>query len=367
MLILINFISISHLKGRYSSFEADDKFNSWLSKHRGRNWHETDLLDNGRKMIVVQSLDGLHLFASEIEIEDSKKNKITNQIEINLLKDFTGRETALKTLIKKNILDNYLAYSIKPMVIFNKEDIVFYWEIVSIKNNEMNIFNVDSKNNVELIKNVKKTSLKKIKYHESQYKNDYLASNDLHHIDNFKDQAISWTIGLNTTREKAERIALNVYRLYKYDSNIPGISEFTWCDTLVRDFLGCRGICDEWATVQITCLRAIGIQATMKFLIGEYNNQGCIEDWGHAVLEYLCDGRWLHLDGLWLASDRPSIYRESGVSKITVMDATYPLDSRYSGLCFGLQDPIGDGKINYWKDNIIYPDYPGNMRFGYSY
>jgi len=193
--------------------------------------------------------------------------------------------------------------------------------------------------------------------------NEWLATNEIHSPYLFKQQADSWTVGPLTIREKAFRIFSNVQRLYKYDSNITNISEFTWRDTLVRDTNGYRGICDEWAVVQISYLRSIGIESRLKFLIWTQNGQGV----GHACLEFNEGGRWVHMDALWSAFDNPGRYRASGAQGLTVMDADFPSDSRSTAPAWGIPDPTGDGKLYPYGDFVINPSYPGNRRPGYSY
>lgn len=193
---------------------------------------------------------------------------------------------------------------------------------------------------------------------------DDLADNELHSTWQFRQEAEQWTQGPLTIVEKARRIGAMVARTYAYDSGIRHISEFTWRDTLVRDTNGRRGICDEYAVVQISYLRSIGIPARMKFLIWQ---DGAGKGVGHACVEFRDQTAWHHLDGLWNTFQNPARYRQSGARNVTVMDADYPLDGRSDQPAWGVPDPRGDGRLYPYGDFIVSPAYPGNGRPGYSF
>lgn len=168
-----------------------------------------------------------------------------------------------------------------------------------------------------------------------------------------------------TPKDRAFAIWLGVRQRMVYDGTITHISNFTWSDNLVITQNGWRGICDEWAVVQITLLRALGIPAVMKFLIWQPSGGG--DPVGHACVEWSDNGVWRHMDALWDAFDNRARYRSSGAQNVTIMDATYPLDSRYGGLAWGVLDVPGDQKFYPYGDYIINPAYPGNQRPGYSF
>ena len=193
---------------------------------------------------------------------------------------------------------------------------------------------------------------------------DETADNELHHLASFKSEAENWTRGAITIEQKCRLIYSNVNRTYTYDGNIPNINFFTWSDLLVRDRNGRKGICDEWAVVQISYLRSLEIPAVLKFLIWK-DKTG--KEVAHAVVEYKDGGNWKQLDALWRAFNDPAIYmRTGGANEVTVMDAYDPLDSRSTTPAWSVPDSTGDQKLHPYKDYIISPNYPGNKRPGYS-
>ena len=133
---------------------------------------------------------------------------------------------------------------------------------------------------------------------------------------------------------------------------------------MTLDQNGRKGVCDEWAIAEISYLRSVSIPARVKWLIWTEPTGEVV---GHAVLEYSDGGTWRHMDALWNAFNNPSRYRQSGAKNVTVMDADYPVDSRYSGDAWGVKDVNGDNKLHPYQDFILSPGYPGNARPGYSY
>jgi transglutaminase-like putative cysteine protease len=192
---------------------------------------------------------------------------------------------------------------------------------------------------------------------------DDMADNEVHHLTMFRAEASGWIVGATSVQDKVRRVFDRVQQLYRYDATIQHIAEFTWADNLVRDINGRRGICDEWAVVEISYLRSIGIPARLKFLVWRENGN----DEAHAALEYSDGGTWRQLDALWNAFNDPGIYRRNGATSVTVMDADDPLDSRSTTPAWGVPDPTGDGKLYPYGDFVLRPDYPGNARPGYSY
>ena len=185
----------------------------------------------------------------------------------------------------------------------------------------------------------------------------------MHHLAQFRADAQAAAGSATTVEAKARGIFNFVRNNYAYDGTLFCIDSFTWADTLTRDSNGHRGICDEWAAVEISMLRSLGIPARMKFLTWTQDGQGV----GHACVEYRDGNLWFHMDALWNAFHDPAIYRNSGGSNITVMDADYPVDSRSDEPAWGKVDSRGDLKLHPYLDFVIIPSYPGERRAGYSY
>jgi hypothetical protein len=192
---------------------------------------------------------------------------------------------------------------------------------------------------------------------------DYLSSNELHHLSTWRNVAQQMVGSATSPHDRAVAIFFGVKNRMQYDATIININEFVWSDNLVINWNNWRGICDEWAVVQITLLRSLGIPSALKLLTWQY---GGVPQ-AHACLEWSDNGYWRHMDALWDAFDNRARYRESGMMNVTVMDADYPLDSRYNGLAWGVQDFPNDEKLYPYGDFLTNPAYPGNQRLGYSY
>ena len=369
-----NFSNIMHLFGRIEELSNSNFFINWLRDNPSNKWHETEVNNSGEFNVIVQSDNGLSIFAARLRREQKNDNDWMhsileqhvfnpNDIKINQVE---ASALALKTANVQ--LNNIVAH--RPVVNFEKSPPELEWEIEISKDKSIDTFSILPKKEISLVTTraleiFPKDDSKKIM--SASTRNDWLASNECHHLRQWRSIARQMTNGATTTAEKVREIFQGVRQRMRYDSTIRYISEFTHSDNLTISNYRWGGVCDEWAVVQITLLRAVGIPARLKFLIWQTNG----ETVGHACLEYRDGNSWIHMDALWNALNYKARYRDSGATNVTVMDADYPLDRRSTTPWWDFwsspKDPDGDQKFDPYKDFIISPSYPGNRRSGYSY
>src|SRR4051794_7641158 len=82
---VFNFSNVTHLIGRHPAVLDNRRFFAWLRTHGSKVWHET--LNNNKYTVVAQSIDGLHLFAMEIERDEdeTKPKRILRTSEVDVL------------------------------------------------------------------------------------------------------------------------------------------------------------------------------------------------------------------------------------------------------------------------------------------
>lgn len=366
------FSNLIHMVRRYPELASLAEFNEWLQQHSATLWHETGPNESGDLNVIVQADDGLSIFAAHMRRETlNAEDEAGVRHTILDHKAFAPSEITLSaaqaaaSTLKTTSGRARDIIAVRPVVDFKKSPPLLGWEIEIAAGNEVQTFSLFS---ADIIPSPKRRELivfplgKQRRPKLIPPTSDWLASDDCHHLDQWRATAQQMSAGATTTADKARKIWAGVKTKMKYDSTIQHISEFTHSDNLTISSYGWKGICDEWAVVQITLLRALGIPATLKFLIWKNGSQGV----GHACLEWQDGSTWRHMDALWDAFDNKSVYRANGATSLTVMDATYPLDSRSTTPAWGVPDPTGDQKFYPYGDFINSPSYPGNSRSGYS-
>jgi hypothetical protein len=373
---MLEFDDNIQLFGHHPELARSNDFNAWLNKHGMSVWHETHPDEQSRQTVVVQSANRKAIYAALLKIQISEEaiaENVAQRATFDLVSETTAlpEVSALRGLRDRLHFDSTNILSVRPVIDFEAAPPTLGWEIDIDDAGTISRFRVSHDNEIH---EMGKTPFPK---HEGQKRpmieesgppmptDDPQAENELHHLAKYRSIAQSWTQGANTVAEKARRIWLNTQQKMAYDASIQYIDVFTWSDLLVIDQLGWRGICDEWAVVQVTMLRALGIPAVIKWLAWNKPDGSGV---AHGCLEYLDGGTWRHMDALWHALDNRAVYRQNaGAKNVTVMDANYPLDSRSTAPAWGVPDPTGDLKLHPYLDFIINPTYPGNARPGYSY
>jgi Transglutaminase-like superfamily len=360
----IKFHALIDLQMRHPEIAAAEDFSRWLNGGGISVWHETRA-ENKARTVVAQSANGESFFAARVTMPDGDEmSPKLQRTAIVQATDSISRDQALAAIKAREELRETKIHAVRPVVDFSDAGVELSWEIELAESRTIRIFNVKKGPVIQEMPAVKIQALPRSEASPPvPPAADDMGSNELHHLDQFRAEAQSWTAGAATTQDRVRRIFQRVQSSYTYDGTIVNIAEFTWADNLVRDRNNRSGICDEWAVVQVSYLRALGIPARMKFLIWQKGTEGI----GHAALEYADGGTWRHLDSLWHAFNNPAIYRQTGgATNVTVMDADYPLDSRSTVPAWGVPDPTGDGKLYPYGDFVIAPAYPGNARPGYS-
>ncbi len=362
--------NVYHLFARHPELARNQGFLQWLKKYGSSYWYDTPPAEGDVKVVVV-SMDETSLFAALEQLPDGEAGEHSLLPETKLLASGAADITVLpprEVVVRRGLVqygfERRDIVSVRPGVEFDDgHPVVSGWEVQIAAEGKRHFF----AGRDELDK-TGESDLPDLGVDQDDLLippgADDMADNELHTTWALRQEAQTWTQGPLTISEKARRIGEQVGRTYAYDGSISLIGEFTWRDTLTRDRNGRRGICDEYAVVQITYLRSIGIPARLKFMIWTDNAGQAV---GHACLEFSDSGTWFHMDGLWNAFKDPGRYRGSGARNLTVMDADYPTDSRSDQPAWGKPDVRGDGLLYPYGDFIISPAYPGNSRPGYSY
>lgn len=101
---------------------------------------------------------------------------------------------------------------------------------------------------------------------------------------------------------------------------------------------GNRGVCDEFATMDVSFSRSLGIPS--RFLgITWVNETGSTI--GHGILENWINDRWVHSDPTWKSFNNSQVYKNGNNTHIDLTKYTDADDSRY------MVDPYGDGLLRY--------------------
>lgn len=370
---MANHVSTFHILGRYPELAQNKAFIKWLRTYGAQVWHETLPTEQGHVTVVVQSSARLNLFAALLLRDTSHldrgilAHKIVRTAEIDLVQHGLAPSLAVALARKETgITNNNQIHALRPVVNFSSKEPSVEWDVEVNDGKTIRHFKADALGQISSLNRAVLKPLKQLKPPADDLippSSDELEENECHHLATWRATAQQMVGNATTPNDRAFAIWLGVRQRMLYDATITHISEFTWSDNLVINQNAWKGICDEWAVVQITLLRSLGIPAVMKFLIWQQGSQGV----GHACLEWSDNGTWRHMDALWSAFDNRARYRQSGATNVTVMDGSSPMDSRYTGLAWGVIDVSGDQKFYPYGDFIINPAYPGNQRPGYSY
>jgi hypothetical protein len=367
-----DFASSVHLLGRYPELARSEGFLRWFRLNDGNVWHETHADEQGYLTVIVQSSSRLLVFAALLRRNEPDQNgtiehEVVRTAEFDVSENL-ARSAAVGAVRRETGASTADVQAVRPVVNFSSSEPALSWEVELRHDEDIQTFVVRTDSNVEKkeVRTAKKAQARKPLRPMIDLippMSDWLSENECHHLSQWRPTAQQWAQGGSAAADRAFRIWLRTRQTMAYDLNITHISEFTWSDTLTINRNGWRGICDEWAVIQVTMLRAVGIPAVLKFLIWQQGGQGV----GHACLEWSDNGVWRHMDALWNAFDNRAIYRQNGAQNVTVMDADFPLDSRYNGSAWGVPDVPGDQMFYPYGDFIISPSYPGSPRPGYSY
>lgn len=186
---------------------------------------------------------------------------------------------------------------------------------------------------------------------------DSLAENDLHHFSLIKTQAERWIAGVkkHDVVTKAEKIQEAV-REFIYVSSDDTSKNYSladqkiviWADQKLLKVKGTpKGMCDEYAIVAVSALRAVGIRARIRYLewTGDDGKRAA-----HACVEFESGkAKWMHMDPTYRGVfNEPGFYRnELKVTDIEVLNADFPEDDRSQA------DPDNDDVLHQYDDFVI--------------
>ena len=354
------------LHRRYPEIVASDTFSIWTDDHSFHRWHETAPDDNDNVNVIVQSAGGLSVYAAQLA-RSSNGDNISH--ELNRQAMFSSEEVfaPLNSIASRiSNLGISALVAIRPSVDFSVERATLSWELeYTVKTSSgivLQTHHSGSGQSADVAMPEPNTAVARPKL-----ANDCLASNECHDLARWRETARRFAKGAVSVEQKARKVFYATRRHMRYDGTIRHIEEFTHSDVLTIEKHKWGGVCDEWAVVQITLLRALGIAATLKLITGLFPDNGTLTPSTHACVEWRQGSRWCHMDALWKAFDDRTIYRAQGVTNIKVMDASAPLDRRSSKDAWGVKDVTGDQKFHPYEDFVIAPRYPGRARPGYSY
>ena len=370
---MVSFSNHIHLLIRFPELADSQVFNKWLVQNPSTCWHETKPDADGELNVIVQSDDGKSVFAAQLIREDANNDEesrwghtVSAECTFELGEIQVSKAKATASVIQQlSWVQSDQIIAIRPVVGFKDNTQELRWEIEIAKDQSVVEHLVFQGKDI-LSSETRVLGPLGMEAADSPSSgspaSDWLASNECHHLNQWRKTAQQMASGATTSAEKAKKIWSGVRSRMRYDANIKHISEFTHSDNLTISRYNWAGICDEWAVVQITLLRALGISANLKFLIWNQD----VDPVGHACLEWMDGNVWRHMDSLWNAFDDKSVYRNKGAQNVTVMDAFHPRDSRSTTPAWRIPDITGDQKFHPYKDFLISPRYPGGPRPGYS-
>jgi transglutaminase-like putative cysteine protease len=177
---------------------------------------------------------------------------------------------------------------------------------------------------------------------------DNLETSDLYHFPFSEGYAIileAATAADNTNSPFETANTLNTYvndTMHYVDSDT---NELYAASDLYVINQGYEGVCDEYATMDVTFSRSLGIPS--RFLgITWVNETGHV--FGHGILENRVGSTWVHSDPTWHIFNNPQIYKLGNNTHMNLTKYTDADDNRYT------VDPVGDGLLRY-EDLVAQP------------
>jgi transglutaminase-like putative cysteine protease len=361
----------SDLRGRHPNLFRYKEFTEWLKPRKIGPWHESRD-PQGVRMVVVQDLQGEAAFAAQMAPRTDEVQR-SQPFNLRELKQTRSDVTAAAT---KANFNPATIFRIRPNVSYSNDRWNLQWSVEVRTDGAIDsyVFTDGLLNRAQSRKlgqqamalGAGRAGFRLAKFTVASTFDD-LASNELHHVSAFAAEVTEWigtiTTPVITTQAKAHAVYHLVSSRYEYDENIQDIKEFVWADELTRTNNIRNGVCDEWAVVAASYLRAVGIPARIKVFIWDDGGMKA----GHAAVEYNDGGVWRHMDPLFGAFNDETVYRARGFTNVTVIDADFPDDSRSSIPVRGKPDKLNDGKLNLLADFKIAPSRNGNPRPGYSF
>jgi transglutaminase-like putative cysteine protease len=147
----------------------------------------------------------------------------------------------------------------------------------------------------------------------------------------------------NSPYDTANKLNEYVHGMMTYTASDPYFL-YAASDLYIKNH-GNQGVCDEFATIDVTFSRSLGIPS--RFLgITWMNASGSY--YGHAILENRIGNIWVHSDPTWNSFNNSRVYKNGNNTHMSLTKYTDADDSRYT------VDPSGDGLLRY-EDMIAVP------------
>jgi len=340
------------LVARHPEVVADKDLKQWTKDEIFGTWWERSIVDDEGNTVEVsvhvESLDGKSLFASQVDVR-KKRPRILKKRKIRLdLLPVTSSKA--RTAVEEAYPEAPIT-SIVPVVPWDVDTVL--WQ-VQLRDFAGPILRVDQTGSISEFPALAARSLL-LGATDCDPEVDALADNELHHAASMQAKVDDWlrNVPVEKTRKRAQIIYERISNLIDYNATYSEVvSAFTVSDTIILQSQDpqtkkYQGICDEFAVLAITALRAAKIPARLKLIKGDLGTAR----FAHAAVEFYVQssGTWVAMDPAKKRFDKPASYRKvDKVTKVVVVDATCPYDAASQQAYEGLPDTDDD-------DGVLHP------------
>jgi transglutaminase-like putative cysteine protease len=364
----IRFSARVALEGRHPEVLDRAEYRKWLAFNPVEGWRETPCVDE-RQQIVVTGRDEDHVLM--IEIVDCQR-AMRGTVRWIVPTIVTGQDT--KAVALQAFREQHVPFAgsaelyAQPDVTFDAAGIpTLHWQVIADDGSQR--IRVDFQRGVpistrtfDLPKQFRPPLARTERV--APLDAEDLAENGLHHPGAFLIEARQVDDPKKSILERARLINDLVRSKYQYNSSVPHVRDFILSDLITRDKNAREGVCGEFAVVEVSYLRALGIAAHLVFL--SWQEHGLVS---HAAVEFQDEhGIWHAMDAL-SAFDEPWAYaRRYGVGDVLATLPSHPDDSRSSTSVNTTPDVLDDGMFNYnvGGDFLLEPGLEGGTRPVYS-
>lgn len=366
------------LWARHPDLFEHPEFRRWSSSNKLHSWHETAPDEEGTQTVTIVSTDPDRLLAVRIEETPGAltRERVLQAEPIDLSQTPLSRER-LNAALRLDA-ESQKKLFVRPRISFRHGEPSVALQVQLPSAERVRLFELDGAGELQELEVIEVPIHHNIEEPDEAPPSepvsanldatDDLATNELHHPAQMRAEAEEWTRELER-KDWAEAI-YNQVKDFTYDGDV-SVANFTWADikSRQRERINVHrwdrgaGVCDEYAVLAISYLRALGVPARLTYVMTNVNGW-----WAHhAVVEYFEENDWKHMDPQGKQFNARAHYRSyPGAIEVKVTDATFPDDTLSSDPIRNIDDPNGDNILAPWDDFVIRPDYPGKHRPGYS-